>query len=406
MLPTLTATTPLVRLTDCEIHIGTDEMLIRTGRMDLRCPSHGLSVLDAFSTPRPLGEVLLEIASRCGGGRQAMLDLTATIHDLYEAGVIYQPGQILADPRAQAGRFDSPELHISMLEDRTRTQAFLAAIEEVVQVGDIVLDIGTGTGILAMAAARAGAAHVYAIEAGHIGRSAQALFEANGLADKITLIPGWSLAVELPERADLLVSEILGSRPLSERIMPVTLDARNRLLKPNARLIPESLEVWGVPVEIPAPFVAQRRYTGEVVERWEDWYGLNFSPLLDFGAQLIQLDPQTTKDWIRLGPPVCFSRIELGHYLDPQINDQVTAAMDRPGRFDGFLVYFDLQLAGDHRITTDPTRCGSDCHWLNPIWLLPDPPRLAPGTSYSARFSNQVCEGGWVDIEWGQDRSG
>jgi predicted RNA methylase len=81
-------------------------------------------------------------------------------------------------------------LHVALLNDRRRTGA--ETITQVVKPGDVVVDLASGTGILALAAARAGAAHVYAIESTAVGRVAQALFEANGFGDRITLLSGWS----------------------------------------------------------------------------------------------------------------------------------------------------------------------------------------------------------------------
>lgn len=97
-----------------------------------------------------------------------------------------------------------------------------------------MLDLGTGTGVLAVAAARAAARHVYAIEASGIGRVAQRVFRANGVEDRITLLQGWSSTLSPPEPATVLVSEIVGHDPLDEGVLEHTPDARARLLAPGA----------------------------------------------------------------------------------------------------------------------------------------------------------------------------
>lgn len=399
-LPALTATTELVRLAEFEIHVGSDsELVLRTPKGDCLCGPEGLAILEAFSRPKPLRDGLMELAARLGTGRQALQDLTNSIHDLYEAGVLRDAHNPTEDLSARPGRFDSPELQISMLEDRTRTQAFLRAIEKTVMPGDIVLDLGTGTGILALAAARAGAAHVYAVEAGHIGRLAQALFQANGMADKITLIPGWSVSVDLPQLADVLVSEILGSRALSERILPITLDARTRLLKPEARLIPERLELWGLPVRLPSEVKAQRSYTPAVLERWRNWYGLDFTPLLQFGAQLVQVEAQSTADWPRLAPPVQLATIDLARFSSSQLTTTVPFQIATAGQFDGFLVYFELEVGAGEHLTTSPTRINPDCHWLHPVWLMPEAWEVEVGQRFQVTYSNASSDGGWAHVE-------
>ena len=89
-----------------------------------------------------------------------------------------------------------------------------------------------------MAAAPAGAKRVYAIEVRPIAEVAARFFQGSGLGDRITLIRGNSTEISLPERADVLVSEIIGNDPLAEQVLDTaTCDAVARLLKPGARLI-------------------------------------------------------------------------------------------------------------------------------------------------------------------------
>src|SRR5688572_5656058 len=114
---------------------------------------------------------------------------------------------------------DTVQLHASMLSDRDRTSSFIDAIKAAVEPGDVVVDIGTGTGVLAIAAAQAGARHVYAIEAGPISKLAREIVQRNDLADRITVIRGWSNETRLPEKCDVLVSEIIGHEPLAEGVL-------------------------------------------------------------------------------------------------------------------------------------------------------------------------------------------
>ena len=67
----------------------------------------------------------------------------------------------------------------------------------------------------------------------------------------MTLIRGWSRQIELPEQADVLVAEVIGNEPFEEEILETTLDARRRLLKPDARLIPHALELLARPLLLP-----------------------------------------------------------------------------------------------------------------------------------------------------------
>ncbi|WP_044561687.1 50S ribosomal protein L11 methyltransferase, partial [Azospirillum sp. B4] len=138
-----------------------------------------------------------------------------------------------------------PRWHLPMMNDTERNAAYEAAITAAVRPGDIVLEIGTGSGLLAMMAARAGAAHVYTCEADPtIAEVARAIITNNGYADRVTVIAKPSTAVtvgvDLPRPADLLISEILSSDLLSERVLPTVRDAKDRLLAPDARVIPQA----------------------------------------------------------------------------------------------------------------------------------------------------------------------
>src|SRR5215471_8603540 len=114
---------------------------------------------------------------------------------------------------------DTVLLHVGMLNDRTRTSSYMDAIGRAVRPGDVVLDIGTGTGIFALAAALAGARHVYALEVGRVAHAARNLFAANGVSHRISFIDPSSTEIELPERADVLVSELIGDEPLAEGVL-------------------------------------------------------------------------------------------------------------------------------------------------------------------------------------------
>ena len=130
-----------------------------------------------------------------------------------------------------------------MLNDHDRNKFYADALAEIVTPESIVVEIGTGSGVLSMIAARLGAKHVTAIEANdHLAAIATANFYANGLASRITVINKMSTEVttaELPYgRADILVSEILGTLLLSENALEFTTDARENLLKPDAKIVP------------------------------------------------------------------------------------------------------------------------------------------------------------------------
>ena len=188
----------------------------------------GFAILSLFSQPLALGDAIDRLERE-----PAPTDFAPTmsvINMLIEESALIRPDA----GRARTSGWADPVEHARMLHDDRRTGDYLAALAAAVRPDDVVLDIGTGSGVLAVAAARAGARRVYAVEASDIAEVAERVFAANGVQDRVTLLSGWSRQIELPEQADLLVAEVIGNEPLEEEILETTLDARRRLLKPEA----------------------------------------------------------------------------------------------------------------------------------------------------------------------------
>ena len=128
----------------------------------------------------------------------------------------------------------------SMFADRIRTDAYVAAIQQSVKPGDIVVDLGSGPGIFALLACQAGARRVYAIDLNGIVELGRTLAAANGFADRIHFLRGDSRQIRLPERADLVISDVRGVLPLFTHAVDTIHDARDRFLAEDGLLVPQS----------------------------------------------------------------------------------------------------------------------------------------------------------------------
>jgi Ribosomal protein L11 methyltransferase (PrmA)/Arginine methyltransferase oligomerization subdomain len=330
---------------------------------------HSLAILDVFARPISLQEAMTKLRAR---GVQDWIDLTGTINKLFNAGALVSlSADIIPDKDAMS--FGAPTVHISMLNDRDRTETFLRAIAEEVQPGDVVVDIGTGTGVLALAAARAGAARVYAIEAGTMADAAQALFEASEQTDRLTLIRGWSTQLEIPERADVLVSEIIGRDPFEERVLQTTLDARQRFLKPEARLIPARISVFCQAVTLPADRVANVCFTPESSEKWQEWYGIDFSPLTklvhDSASPVLRVPSHQAATWRTIAEPMLLAEVDLRSFRETRFQRMVDGEIARDGRLNGLMMFFELEV-GSFTITTNPLSAAPASSWTNPVWVF------------------------------------
>ena len=151
------------------------------------------------------------------------------------------------------GSYSHFYIHEEMLKDANRTRAYQQAIENNPEdfKDKIVLDIGAGTGILSIFAARAGAKHVYAIENAEIAHFATEIIKRNGLSDKITVIKGKMEEIELPvKEVDIIISEWMGYFLLYESMLDCVLWARDKyLVKGTGKMLPDRAQVYIAAIE-------------------------------------------------------------------------------------------------------------------------------------------------------------
>ncbi len=239
------------------------------------------------------------------------------------------------------------DYHLSMLLDTHRLDAFRRAIDATVSPGDVVLDIGCGTGILSFMACEAGARKVYAIEGAPILDVARELAAANGFDDRIEFIEGWSIDVDLPELADVLITETIGSAGLDEGIVAWSADAQARFLKPGAPVIPSRQRLWVAPAQMP------------------DDHAL----ITDWLATGLPYDLEPAHR--RAARSLWFTRVEPDHLLgQPELaidvdltaggEDTMTASgtlrIDHDGTLHGLACWFDALLAPSITVDNSPPR--------------------------------------------------
>lgn len=238
------------------------------------------------------------------------------------------------------------EYQREMLADEARTLAFREAITHLVRPGDIVVDLGSGTGILAMFACQAGAARVYAIESAGIAEVARRLIKDNGFSDRIVLINELSTKVELPEKVDVIVSETLGNIGLEEGIMVFLSDVRKRFLKPGGRVSPRAVECSFAPVE------SVRAYQLDIGFWSERRYGLNFEALRERAVNLPQAACFVVDDL--LADAAGCIRVDLLDSTPFSATGTAMFEVVRPGTLHGFAAWFRVELTERHWICTAP----------------------------------------------------
>jgi precorrin-6B methylase 2 len=348
---------------------------------------YGFATLSMFARPLTLGAAI-ERLENGGTGSTEFVPSLSVINMLIEEGALVPPG---AD-RGPARGWADPVEHARMLHDDRRTRDYISALRQAVRPDDVVLDIGTGSGVLAVAAARAGARHVYAVEASDIADVAERVFARNGVQDRVTLIRGWSREIELPERADLLVAEVIGNEPFEEEILETTLDARHRLLKSGARLIPHTLELMARPVHVPDAEARQRAIGRQAVQRWRQLYEIEFQPLLDAafpGPVNNPTEADVLAGWPPVGPPVTLATVKLGRYKRPTVDASAELTVVPLASVNAVAVTFRAHLHGSIVHTLDPWRWPSSS-WATSVWVLPDAVRVGLRDTFAVRYSRRV----------------
>ncbi|MGK0189232.1 MAG: protein arginine N-methyltransferase 1 [Verrucomicrobiales bacterium] len=215
--------------------------------------------------------------------------------------------------------------------------AYSKAIRETVRPGDVVVDIGAGTGIFSFLACQAGARKVYAIEPNDAAFLGRELTRTNGFTDRIEWFQKLSTDVELPEKADVVVADLRGILPFFSPNIRTLADAKKRFLKPEGTLIPRTDTIW-------AALYSNRKAYDSFVAPWGDnSFGLNWTPYtakLSDGVYKCRADAGTVmsapQQWARIDYGICESDNFEGSF-EFEVLDEADCH--------GLLIWFDATLA-------------------------------------------------------------
>jgi protein arginine N-methyltransferase 1 len=237
-------------------------------------------------------------------------------------------------------------MHQAFLADTRRQRAFRQALSNAVRPGCAVLDIGSGTGVWAIEAARLGAARVVAIERESLlVPLIERLARDNGVADRVRVIQGESRQVRVRGRFDVVVAELIGHQGFNEHIVPVMADARARFLRPGGRLVPLALALWAAPVKLRAD--AALREGGLNLHAFRE-LTVHCARIIHGGALL------------SLAPAVRLVRVDLRTARPGAGRGELRGRwrVDELARVDGVAVWVDVTLARGVALST---RSGT--HW-------------------------------------------
>ncbi len=224
-----------------------------------------------------------------------------------------------------------------MIADRVRMDAYAAALAQVVTPDSVVLDIGTGTGIVALLAARLGARRVFAVDPSPVIEVARQAAQDNGFADRIEFFEASAADVELPEPADVAVADLRGVLPYYTLHLRVLDDARRRLLRPGGILIPQRDVLWAALAEAPAEI-------GGDLNVWrEHARGFDLESARTLVANEYVKVVLGDTDML-LSEPNRIGLVDYSAGQDSDLSTSSTFTVLRPGTLHGFCVWFDTVL--------------------------------------------------------------
>jgi predicted RNA methylase len=241
--------------------------------------------------------------------------------------------------------------YYEMMSDEIRMKNFREAIFATVSEGDVVLDLGSGLGILGFWALEAGASKVYAVEKSDAIFLAKDLAKKNNFYDRIEFINSDSKSIAISEKVDLIISETLGSFGIEENTVDYVIDVRDRFLKENGRMIPQAMNVYLCPCE--------NYISHEKSQFWSHVNGLDFSSVTDLVLSRMQVD-DIKMDQL-LSEPQCFTRLNLYNTNEKEFDNQLLFKVNKSGVVHGMAGWFACDLNGDLHFATSPSDVVT--HW-------------------------------------------
>ncbi|AJP88122.1 Hmt1p [Saccharomyces cerevisiae YJM1400] len=267
--------------------------------------------------------------------------------------------------------YDHYGIHEEMLQDTVRTLSYRNAI---IQNKDlfkdkIVLDVGCGTGILSMFAAKHGAKHVIGVDMSSIIEMAKELVELNGFSDKITLLRGKLEDVHLPfPKVDIIISEWMGYFLLYESMMDTVLYARDHYLVEGGLIFPDKCSIHLAGLE-------DSQYKDEKLNYWQDVYGFDYSPFVPLVLHEPIVDTVERNNVNTTSDKLIEFDLNTVKIADLAFKSNFKLTAKRQDMINGIVTWFDIVFPapkGKRPVEFSTGPHAPYTHWKQTIFYFPD----------------------------------
>jgi protein arginine N-methyltransferase 1 len=235
--------------------------------------------------------------------------------------------------------------HLGYVADDVRNRRFREAVSRVVKPGDVIVDLGCGSGILGLMCLKAGASRLISIDSTPILEIARETFARAGYGDRCEFISGQSFRIATSELADIVICDHVGYVGFDYGILELLRDARTRFLKPHGILLPCRLRLMIGPVQSGA---ARKKADGWRDARvasefhWLGSYGINAKHAVELKSDEI------------IGPPAVLGEIDLRHDQQEFFSWTTELMASRDAVLHGIAGWFECELADGIWMTNAP----------------------------------------------------
>jgi SAM-dependent methyltransferase len=275
-----------------------------------------------------------------------------------------------------------------MALDRVRNDAYAAALGQVVGPETVVLDLGAGTGLHGLMAARMGARRVYLVDPEDIITVAGEIAVANGLGDRVHCIQGRIEDVALPEQVDVIVSVLTGNFLVTEDLLQTLFHARDRVLKPGGVLIPSAATMEAAPV-------SAEKLHAESIGSWSALqHGVDLGAARPYAANTVFYRSEELRGVPMLAEPQVLHTLDFHRDGYEAIKVEATYDVSTSGVCHGWVGWCSMKL-GDRWLSTSPH--AEPVHWSQAFLPLDPPVALSRGEHVVFTLS-RAPHGDWT---WG-----